>query len=152
MTDVRTMIETAHRNVELISEPAEGRRAAEEIAKIASIYQAHHVVAASPTAEKLHAALTEAMEATGKLSWSVTDPVVLFDVNFASGTEFARAALRVRNAGASAVYGVALYRLSECGPTATECGLDDLFVLRADLPSTDTTCMASDDILRSGLF
>lgn len=153
MTDVRTMIETAHRNVELVSQPLEGRRAAEEIAKVAAEHQADHVIAASAAAEKLCAAMAEVLPTNGPTLGGRSESVVLFDINFASGTEFARAALRARGAGAKSVYGVALYRLSECSPTAVECGLDDLVVLRAETASTSSaSCSKSDDISISGLF
>lgn len=146
MSDVARLIEDAYRNVHVMSNPAEIDMAANEIAKVAAERHVNCIVAASSAAQPLVASTTERSNPLGCLGGKV----LLVDINFASGTSFSRAASVVRSNGATAIYGVTVYRLGEQGPTAAECGLDELVVLRSSPTSGESETVK--DLTRSGLL
>ncbi|GAA1872323.1 hypothetical protein GCM10009836_61540 [Pseudonocardia ailaonensis] len=151
MSDVATMIESAYRNVATASDPVGGRQAAAEIAKTLASWHVSEIIAASTAAEVLRGALTSALAARSEPSTDSVFPVALFDINFASGTEFARAAALARSRGATAVYGIALYQLGRSGPTAAECGLDALHIVNPWMNADDDREAAERSITSSGL-
>jgi hypothetical protein len=132
MADVTSMLEAADRNVQRISTPSETQRAVDEIVKIAEHYHASTFVAASSAVRSIAAIVTAAFTQVEHVTIDQPAVTILLDVNFASGTEFSRAAAKARQDGARIVIGLALYCLASSGPTAKECGLDALVFVHDD--------------------
>jgi hypothetical protein len=84
-------------------------KAAEQFLGAYALFEGYEVVAASGIAERV---LGAAMILRPELKVSDAGPTVIFDVNIASGTQMARAARKLRNAGnAQELVGIALYSL-----------------------------------------
>ena len=92
-------------------------KAAEEFLGAYASFDSYHVVAASAIAERV---LGAAMILRPELSSAGTGRTVIFDVNVASGTQMARAAERLRQAGNSEeLVGIALHSLACCEQAAS---------------------------------
>lgn len=72
------------------------RQCAEALVNAVSTYKGFGVVAASPHAERV---LGAAMMLNPTMHGHSSGPSIVFDVNYASGTMLARAAVRLRNRG-----------------------------------------------------
>lgn len=152
MVDVTSMIEAADHNVRTVSIPSETERAVSDIVKIAESYHAGRFIGTSPAVAPIAASVAAEFRSLGHQNVRTSEVTVLLDVNFASGTEFSRAATRARKEGAQTVIGLALYQLAQSGPTAEECGLDALVFVRTNKDAGNEDVSRSDiDLRASGL-
>lgn len=131
--DMINAIHDAERNVDRLAEPQELRSAANQVVAFARARGATALLAASPSAERLlGATLVCADDLTGFPTESellTGAPVLLLDVNLASGTALAHACRRARAAGAGQVIALVLHQLMSQSATAMDCDLDELTVL-----------------------
>jgi hypothetical protein len=134
MSDLLDAVEAAQENVQRLADPTELRYATEQVEEFARSCGARSVVAASPAAERLVGALlASSVELVGLLAncTTATDPVLIVDVNLASGTSVAQAARHARRAGARQVVAVVLHQITAATADANDCGVDTLNVLRS---------------------
>lgn len=135
MSSLLDLVAASERNVNELSDRGRLREAASQVALVANSYGMTRLVAASPAAERLVGAallmtpgLRALMYSQGGLDLD-GEPVLVVDVNLASGTGMANAARRARQAGAGRVAGAALHALPHAvGPV--ECGVDALEILQ----------------------
>lgn len=137
MSDMLDLVARSEQNLALLSDPVYLGEAATRIATLAQSFGSTFLMAASPAAERLVGAamlISPSLRALARSDIGTCDPmhpVLLVDVNLASGTSMATAAQLVRRAGATNVLGAALHALAAAvGPT--ECGLDRLEIIQPE--------------------
>lgn len=134
MSDLLDAVEAAQENIQRLSDPGELRNATDQVIEFAQACGARAVMAASPAAERLVGALLSSntcLEAVSAGRSRTSDPVLIVDVNLASGTSLALAARRAREAGALRVLAVVLHQLTAATADATDCGVEEINVLRS---------------------
>jgi hypothetical protein len=132
VTDLLELISAGGKNVDRLSRPRELRAAAERVADVAAARGVSTLLAASAAAERVvGAALVERAGLRGLHSGDQPEhaPVLVVDVNLASGTALARAARRARQSGAERVVAVVFHQLAMNSPDARTCGVDELVIL-----------------------
>ncbi len=111
------------------------RQSAESVLEVLASRPAHGVIAASPAAERVLGAVM--MLSPDVLVGSAPN-VVVFDVNFASGTTLARTADRLLRSGHDGmIVAVAIHALTEQTPASIE-GVDELVILDGSAPGHET--------------
>lgn len=134
MSDLLDAVETARENIQRLADPCALRTATEQVIEFARACGAHTVVAASPAAERLVGALLSSTASLADLSTACgleTGPVLIVDINLASGTALALAARRARKAGALRVLAVVLHQLTVATASAVDCGVDEISILQS---------------------
>jgi phosphoribosylpyrophosphate synthetase len=138
MSDLLDAVDTAHGNIERLTDPVALREATEQVITVARQCGAQAVLAASPAAERLVGALLSSCSDLISLPSQATvasQTVLIVDVNLASGTTVAQAARHARSRGARHVHAVVLHQLTAVAAQAEDCGVDALDVL-GELPPT----------------
>jgi hypothetical protein len=143
MSDLLDAVEAAQQNIQRLADPVELQNVAGQLVEFARSSGARSVMAASPAAERLVGALLSSGDEFVGVTrcLSAADPVLLVDVNLASGTSLAQAARLVRESGAVRVLAIVLHQLTAATAGAADCGVDVLNVLdsRPSRPIAGTT-------------
>ncbi|MFJ3146454.1 phosphoribosyltransferase [Streptomyces halstedii] len=132
MSDLLDAVDTAHSNIERLTDPGALRDATEQVIAVARQCGAQAVLAASPVAERLVGALLSSCSDLVSLSSqaaAASQNVLIVDVNLASGTTVAQAARHARSRGARRIHAVVLHQLTAVAAQAEDCGVDALDVL-----------------------